>query len=273
MLRSLFDWKSAPVPDGTPAPTPDDPARSLQDLARLETAVANLTALKEEMQTLLAVNAADQPAKQHAVLSPPGLAGHSPDRATRDPTSGASAGVSAGAIAGATVDPTGNPPDLVPSKVTAGAPDGSTAKMAAGQPAAEPRSLRHRATGQRSLRHRVDGDTLRFWRAGTPEPERYPTAEIHSVEFLRWLGTRHTPGKWVAAADIQEFLYHEFCSERGWKRRPMQTMLRHMKALTRTREITLETGPHRAWRRTQLQYLIPVPEAAVIDLDVARERA
>jgi hypothetical protein len=36
----------------------------------------------------------------------------------------------------------------------------------------------------------------------------------------------------VAAADIQEFLYPEFCSERGWKPPPMQTFLHHLKNLT-----------------------------------------
>jgi hypothetical protein len=81
----------------------------------------------------------------------------------------------------------------------------------------------------------------------------------------------------VAAYDVQFELYPAFLEERGWPPQPMPTILRRMKVLTRRREKDMNPGARSVMRRdtrlVQVQYEIPKPAAAVVDIEAARKRA
>jgi hypothetical protein len=158
--------------------------------------------------------------------------------------------------------------------------DKSPANPLANPPVNSPANPADGGFGRRpdtTLRHRVDGDVLRVWPADVREPAPYHTPEMHAVELLFWLGDcypadRYPAGIWVSAWDIQYRLYPAFLQERGWQAQPMSTVFIHLKKLTGCR--TKDMAPRGSGNRdVQVQYEIPKPAAAVVNIEAARKRA
>ncbi len=100
------------------------------------------------------------------------------------------------------------------------------------------------------------GDQVAVWREGGVRPSREPPADVHAAELLAWLTDTACAGHWVSAADISRLLYPEFCRLRAWRPRPMQSILKHLKRLTKKRQRDVETTAN-CWRRNEVQYRVP----------------
>lgn len=77
----------------------------------------------------------------------------------------------------------------------------------------------------------------RVWNGGT-SPKPQPSAQAHATELLAWL--QKDPlfsGCLLLADDLQYRLYPGFCLSMGWRRRPWNSVARHLKALTGNRKI------------------------------------
>lgn len=68
---------------------------------------------------------------------------------------------------------------------------------------------------------------------GGPSPKPQPSAQAHAIELLAWLQKDHLFGGCLLLADDLPYrLYPGFCLSMGWRRRPWNSVARHLRALT-----------------------------------------